>query len=263
VTAADESVLLTERRGDVLHVTLNRPEAYNAINPKLRDRLVEVFDAVEADGVRAVLLSGSGRGFCSGADLKNSAPARPGVGTMQVMRLSTQRLVRSFLDCPVPVVSAVHGVTAGIGLTLALAADVCIAATDARFVPAFVQRAIVPDGAIAFLLPRMIGIPRTKDFLMRGRPLGAEKAVDIGLISEHVPAEALLETAGEAAQELAAMPTVTLGLAKQMLAQSFELDVAGTLYAERAAQGLSSSTEDAREGKQSFVEKRPARFQGR
>jgi 2-(1,2-epoxy-1,2-dihydrophenyl)acetyl-CoA isomerase len=263
MTATNESVLLTERRGDVLHVTLNRPGAYNSINPELRDRLVEVFDAVEADGVRAVLLSGSGRGFCSGADLKNSAPARPGVETMQVMRLSTQRVIRSFLDCPVPVVSAVHGVAAGIGLTLALASDVCIAASDARFVPAFVQRAIVPDGAIAFLLPRIIGIARTKDFLMRGRPMDAERAVEIGLISEHVPAEGLMETATQVAEELAAMPTVTLGLTKQLLAQSFELDLAGTLYAERAAQGLSSSTDDAREGKQSFIEKRPATFQGR
>lgn len=260
---AGPDVLLTERRGDVLHVTLNRPAAYNAINPALRNRLVDVFDSVEADGVRAVLLSGSGKGFCSGADLKDSAPADPGVETTQVMRLSTQRLVRSFLECPVPVVSAVHGVAAGIGLTLALAADVCIAASDARFVPAFVQRAIVPDGAIAFLLPRLIGVPRTKDFLMRGRPLSAGQAVDIGLISEQVPVGELLETAASAAHEMAAMPTITLALTKQMLAQSFDLDLAGTLFAERAAQGLASSTRDAREGRLAFLEKRPATFQGR
>lgn len=263
MTTEDQGVLLTERRGDVLHVTLNRPAAYNSINPELRNRLVEVFDAVEADGARAVVLSGNGKGFCSGADLKDSAPASPGVETTQVMRLSTQRLVRSYLDCPVPVVSAVHGVAAGIGLTLALGADICIAASDARFMPAFVQRAIVPDGAVAFLLPRMIGISRTKDFLMRGRPMGAEQAVDIGLISEHVAPERLLETAVAAAEEIAALPTVTLALTKQMLAQSFELDLAGTLFAERASQGLSSSTEDAREGKLSFVERRPAKFQGR
>jgi 2-(1,2-epoxy-1,2-dihydrophenyl)acetyl-CoA isomerase len=263
MTGAAEQVLLTERRGDVLHVTLNRPAAYNSINPELRNRLVEVFDAVESDGVRAIVLSGSGRGFCSGADLKDSAPAGPGAETTQVMRLSTQRLVRSFLECPVPVVSAVHGVAAGIGLTLALGADVCIAASDARLVPAFVQRAIVPDGAMAFLLPRLIGIPRTKDFLMRGRPLSAVRAVDIGLIAEQVPADGLLETAASAAQEMAAMPTVTLALTKQLLAQSFDLDLASTLFAERAAQGLSSSTEDAREGKLAFLEKRLATFHGR
>jgi 2-(1,2-epoxy-1,2-dihydrophenyl)acetyl-CoA isomerase len=256
-------VVLTERRGDVLHVTLNRPQAYNAINPELRDRLAEIVDGVESDGVRAVVLAGNGRGFCAGADLKNSAVNQPGVATMQGMRLSTQRLVRSFLDCPVPVVSAVHGVAAGIGLTLALASDVCVAATDAVFTPAFVQRAIVPDGAIAFWLPRIIGMARTKDFLMRGRPMTAPDAAAIGLISQTVEPAELLTTAADIGAELAALPTVTLGLLKQLLAQSFELDLAATLHAERAAQGLASVTEDFREGKASFVERRPSKFLGR
>ena len=260
---SDEPVLLTDRRGDVLHVTLNRPRVYNAINPELRDRLVEVFDSVEADGVRAVLLTGHGRGFCSGADLKDSAASEPGVATMKVMRQSTHRLVRSFLDCPVPVVSAVHGVAAGIGLTLALASDICVAATDAVFTPAFVQRGIVPDGAIAFWLPRIIGLARTKDFLMRGRPLAAPDAAGMGLIAEAVDPAELTATATGIAVELAALPTVTLGLLKQMLAQSFELDLAATLYAERSAQGLSSATGDAREGKASFLERRPPKFQGK
>jgi len=257
-----EDILLVDRRGDVLHVTLNRPSAYNAINPRLRDGLVEVFDAAEGDGVRAILLSGAGRGFCSGADLKDSAPAAPGLATTRVMRLSTQRLVRSFLECPVPVVSAVHGVAAGIGLILAFGADVCLAASDASFLPAFVQRAIVPDGGIAFLLPRIIGMARTKDFLMRGRAVGAEQAVAMGLISESVPAGELQRASAEVAGELARMPTATLALLKQMLAQSFDLDLSATLFTERAAQGLSSATDDAREGKRAFAERRPAEFTG-
>jgi 2-(1,2-epoxy-1,2-dihydrophenyl)acetyl-CoA isomerase len=260
---ADDDILLVDRRADVLHVTLNRPSSYNAINPRLRDRLAEVLDAAEGDGVRAILLSGAGQGFCSGADLKDSAPAAPGLQTMRVMRLSTQRLIRSFLECPVPIVSAVHGVAAGIGLVLAFGADVCIAASDASFVPAFAQRAIVPDGGIAFLLPRLIGMARTKDFLMRGRALSADRAVAIGLISESVASADLQQAAAEAAGKLAAMPTATLALLKQMLAQSFDTDLTATLFTERAAQGLSSATDDAREGRRAFAERRPAQFTGR
>jgi 2-(1,2-epoxy-1,2-dihydrophenyl)acetyl-CoA isomerase len=255
--------LLVDRRADVLHLTLNRPKAYNAINPSLRDRLVEVFDTAEGDGVRAILVAGAGRGFCAGADLKDSAVSGPGLDTTRVMRVSTQRLVRSFLECPVPVVAAVHGATAGIGLLLALGADVCVAASDATFIPAFVQRGIVPDGGITFWLPRIIGMARTKQFLMRGRPLGAAAAAAIGLIAEAVAPEELERTATEIAEELAALPTATLGLLKQLLAQSFDVDLTATLFAERAAQGLASTTDDAREGTKSFIERRPPQFTGR
>ncbi|HVW40008.1 MAG TPA: enoyl-CoA hydratase/isomerase family protein [Amycolatopsis sp.] len=256
-------MLLTERRDDVLHVTLNRPDSYNAVNPGLRDRLVEVFDGAEAAGVRAILLRGNGRGFCAGADLKASPTGQSGVDTMRTMRLSTQRLVKSFLDCPVPVVAAVHGVAAGIGLTLALAADICVAATDAKFTAAFAQRAIFPDGATVFLLPRLIGMARTKDFLMRGRSIEAGEALRIGMICETAPPQRLTAAAESAAAELAAMPTVTLSLTKQLLAQAFDLDLGGVLLAERAAQGLSATTEDAVEGRRSFAERRSARFAGR
>jgi 2-(1,2-epoxy-1,2-dihydrophenyl)acetyl-CoA isomerase len=262
VTVTADDIVLVDRQADVLRVTLNRPAVYNAINPDLRDRLGGIFDAAEGDGARAILLSGAGRGFCSGADLKNSAPAAPGLETTRVMRLSTQKLIRSFLDCPVPIVSAVHGVAAGIGLVLAFGADVCVAASDASFVPAFVQRALVPDGGIAFLLPRIIGMARTKDFLMRGRALTGDQAAAIGLISEAVAPENLQQAAAAAASDLAAMPTATLALLKQMLAQSFDLDLSATLFTERAAQGLSSATDDAREGKRAFVERRAAEFTG-
>jgi 2-(1,2-epoxy-1,2-dihydrophenyl)acetyl-CoA isomerase len=183
--------------------------------------------------------------------------------TTRVMRASTQRLVVSILDCPVPVVAAVHGAVAGIGLTLALAADVCVAADDARFVPAFVQRALVPDGAIVNLLPRLIGIARTKDFLMRGRPLTGAQAAAIGMIAEAVPPGALEGTALAVASDLAALPTATLALTKQLLATAFEQDVASTLLGERMAQGLATGTEDAAEGKASFFERRPPQFRGR
>ncbi|HEX3931155.1 MAG TPA: enoyl-CoA hydratase/isomerase family protein [Nocardioides sp.] len=261
-TVQDEP-LATRVEGDVLRVTLNRPAKRNAINPALRDRLLDVFDGAEASGHRAILLDGAGPGFCAGADLQDSAPSGPGMETTRVMRASTQRLVTSMLDCPVPVVAAVHGAAAGIGLTLALAADVCVAAEDARFIPAFVQRGLVPDGAVVNLLPRLIGIARTKDFLMRGRPLSGGEAAAIGMIAVAVAPSALESTASSAAAELAALPTATLALTKQMLGAAFEHDIASTLFAERMAQGLATGTEDAAEGRASFFERRPPQFRGR
>jgi len=258
----ETSVLQLERRDDVLEVVLDRPDSYNAIDPRLRDALAAVFDSAEEQGVRAILLRGNGRGFCSGADLRGARQAAPGIAVAQRMRMSTQLLVRSYLDCPVPVVAAVHGTTAGIGLTLAWGADVCIAARDARFMPAFLQRAIVPDGGIAWWLPRIIGLGRTKQFLLGGQAMGAEAAEELGLIAGTAEPEELLDVARAEAQRLAALPTVAVSLLKQMLAQSFDTDLATTLLAERNAQGLSSATDDAAEGIRSFLEKRDPTYLG-
>lgn len=256
-------VLLTTRRGDVLELILNRPSRYNAIDAVLRDRLVDELDSAEGKGIRAILLSGNGAGFCSGADLKSLVVSRTAHETAQTMRLSTHRLMRAFLECPIPTVAAVHGTTAGIGLTLALGADVCVASSDAVFLPIFVTRGIVPDGGIAYLLPRMIGMARSKDLLMRGRAMEADEAIACGLIAERVPAVDLETHARRIADEFACLPTVTLSLTKQLLAQSFDLGSHDFLAAERAAQGLAASSDDAKEGRQAFLERRPPRFIGR
>lgn len=259
---SDTDVIQIERVGDVLEVALDRPAAYNAIDPELRNALASVFDGAEEQGARAILLRGNGRGFCSGADLRAARPAKPGVAVAQRMRMSTQLLVRSYLDCPVPVVAAVHGTTAGIGLTLAWGADVCIAAADARFLPAFLQRAIVPDGGIAWWLPRVIGLARTKQFLLQGQPMSAIRAEELGLIARTADPDDLLDVARAEAQRLAKLPTITVSLVKQMLSQSFDTDLATTLLAERNAQGLSSATDDAAEGIRSFLEKRDPDYVG-
>lgn len=253
--------LHVERRGDVLEATLARPHVYNAIDAELRDLLIELFTTAETQGVRAILLTGRGKGFCAGADLKAFGPT-VGAQTTRQMRNSTHRLVEAFLGCPIPVVSAIHGVTAGIGLTLALGADVCVAATDARLVPAFLARAIVPDGALAHLLPRLIGMARTRQFLLRGVEMSATQALDAGALAECVPAADLLERARHVADELAALPTVQVTLLKEMLAGAFEDDMHATLAAERVAQGIATTTNDAAEGRLAFVERRPPLFRG-
>ncbi|MEU0465300.1 enoyl-CoA hydratase-related protein [Amycolatopsis sp. NPDC006131] len=256
------SALLVERHGgDVLEATLARPDSYNAINAELRDRLIELFTSAERHGARAILLTGQGNGFCAGVDLKSVGSAG-GFATTRTMRESTQRLVTAFLECPVPVVAAVHGATAGIGLTLALGADVCVAADDARLVPAFLQRGIVPDGALAHILPRLMGMARAKSFLLRGAEMSAKQAVAAGAIAECVPLADLRDHARNLARELAELPTVQASLLKEMLSRSFSDDVAATLSSERIAQGLASTTEDAAEGRRAFVERRTPVFRG-
>ncbi|GMU78900.1 MAG: enoyl-CoA hydratase [Acidimicrobiia bacterium] len=235
-------VLRTSLSDGVLHCTLDRPERYNAIDAELREALVAVFAGTGDDGVRAVLVSGAGKGFCAGGDLKEGGGAPvAGVGLERRMTESSQRLARAVLACRLPVVAAVHGACAGIGLTLALGADLCFAAEDARFVSPFVARGIVPDGATARLLPRIIGYARARELLLLGKPIGASEAVELGMVAGVVPAADLLGTALAAARELAALPTEAIGYTKALLHRSFELDLESFLFEERAVQALLST----------------------
>jgi 2-(1,2-epoxy-1,2-dihydrophenyl)acetyl-CoA isomerase len=253
--------LLVERNGDVVHLVLDRPNAYNAIDPTLRDELLAALETAEAEKTRCLLVRGNGRGFCAGMDLKAAAGLR-GTAVTETMRRSSGLLTERFLATPVPVVAAVHGVCAGLGLTLALGADHCVAATDARFVAAFLSRSIVPDGAATYLLPRLIGTARARRMLLFGEAIGGQEAADIGLIGESSAPGELLETAQARAEQLATMPTQALAYTKSLLRRSFELDIASLLFEERNGQGLISTTADYAEGSAAFVEKRPPRFTG-
>jgi 2-(1,2-epoxy-1,2-dihydrophenyl)acetyl-CoA isomerase len=181
--------------GSVLRLSLNRPDRYNAIDPELRDLLVDAFDTATERGARAIVVRGHGRGFCAGADLKADAAEYYGIEVEEHMTRSTYRLARAVMNCRVPVVAAVHGACAGIGLTLALGADLCIAAEGARFVGAFIQRSLVPDGAAARLLPRIIGYSRAREFLLLGQTIDADEALSLKMVSRVVPEEDLLAAA--------------------------------------------------------------------
>jgi 2-(1,2-epoxy-1,2-dihydrophenyl)acetyl-CoA isomerase len=255
-----KDVLLRENAGSVVTLTLNRTDTYNAIDPDLRDALVSALRDAETDGARCVVLSGAGRGFCAGIDLKAARGSAVGHELMGHMRASTQAIVRAVLTCPVPVVTAVHGVCAGVALVLALGADHCVASDDARFSAPFVKRALVPDGASIYLLPRLIGTARARRMLLFGDDVGAADAFAAGMIGEVVPGEALAETAASRAEQLAALPPATLGYTKAMLLRSFELDLESALFEERAGQALMSTTPDYEEGTAAFLERRAPRF---
>ncbi|MHB8467718.1 MAG: enoyl-CoA hydratase/isomerase family protein [Acidimicrobiales bacterium] len=253
-------VLLEEIDGKVLTLTLNRPDSYNAINPDLRDRLIAALEGAQGSQVACVVIRGSGRGFCAGIDLKSGSGGVAGDALMDYMRRSTQALVRAVLGCSVPLISAVHGVCAGVALILALGADHCIATDDARFSAPFIHRALVPDGASIYLLPRLVGLGRAKRVLLFGEDVVATEALATGMIGEVVPAEELHDAVVRRSAQLAALPQAALAYTKSMLLRSFDVDFESALFAERAGQALMSTTSDYGEGVAAFLERRAPRF---
>lgn len=262
-----ESVVLHVTDNGVSRLTLNRPQAMNAITPDLRERLIEKFLEASADpAVRAVVLTGAGRrAFCAGADLRGGPAAADRVAgdVARTIRSGAQRLIAAVLDCEKPVVAAVNGTAAGLGAHLALACDLVLAADTAKFIEVFVRRGLVPDGGGAYLLPRLIGPHRAKELLLLGDDLPAAAAERLGLVNRVVPGEELDSAADALAQRLASGPTRALALTKQLVNASLDSDRATAFAAEAAAQEQNMTTADAQEGLRAFIERRPPDFRGR
>ncbi|MFF5183859.1 enoyl-CoA hydratase/isomerase family protein [Streptomyces sp. NPDC000345] len=247
-------------------VILNRPETLNALTPDQRERLIRLFSEASADpAVRAVVLTGTGRGFCAGADLRGGAPTGDRVAgdVARTLREGAQRLIAAVLDCEKPVIAAVNGTAAGLGAHLAFACDLVLAAESARFIEVFVRRGLVPDGGGAYLLPRLIGPRRAKELMFLGDALTAPDAERLGLVNRVVPDGELEKTARAWADRLAHGPTRALALTKQLVNASLDADRSTAFAAEAAAQEINMTTADAKEGVASFVERRAAEFRGR
>jgi 2-(1,2-epoxy-1,2-dihydrophenyl)acetyl-CoA isomerase len=267
-----EEQVLREHGSGVLRITLNRPEAQNAITPDQRDYLIALLADASADvATRVVVLTGTGKGFCTGADLRVSrtAPARPGGAPERVagdvsrmLRDGAQRLVSAILDCEKPVITAVNGTAAGIGAHMAFASDLVIAADTARFIEVFVRRGLVPDGGGAYLLARLVGPQKAKELFFFGDALSAPDAHAMGLVNKVVAADDLEGAATAWAERLAVGPTRAISLTKWLVNRSLEADRAGALHDEALAQELNMGTHDAQEGVDSFVERRDAEFKG-
>ncbi|MFD8819574.1 enoyl-CoA hydratase/isomerase family protein [Streptomyces sp. NPDC059627] len=249
----------------VAHLTLDRPDALNAITPDQRDHIIDLLAGASADpGTGAVVITGTGRGFCAGADLRGTATAERIPGDVaRTIRLGAQRLVPAVLDCEKPVIAAVNGTAAGLGAHLALACDLVLAAESARFIEVFVRRGLVPDGGGAYLLPRLIGPHRAKELMFFGDALSAPEAERLGLVNRVVPDADLPKTARDWAARLAAGPTRALALTKQLVNASLDTDRASAFAAEAAAQEINMTTRDAQDGVRAFVERRTPDFQGR
>jgi 2-(1,2-epoxy-1,2-dihydrophenyl)acetyl-CoA isomerase len=266
---AETQTLVFKVENGVGWIVLNRPEARNAMNAEMRQAYLDTLGRCAEDAeVRAVVLTGTGKGFCTGADLSGSraatgvAEAPPPGATRDAMRPS-QRVIRALWELEKPVVAGVNGVAAGLGAHLAWACDLVIAAEDARFIEVFVRRGIALDAGGGFLLPRHMGLHKAKELVFFGDELSAADAERLGLVNKVVPAAELEAVCRAWGERLAQGPTFALGLSKRLLNRSLQADL-DTLFAEEAfTQALVAQSEDMREGIRSFMEKRAPAFKGR
>ncbi|ONH33406.1 enoyl-CoA hydratase-related protein [Pseudofrankia asymbiotica] len=254
--------------GPVLRLTLDRPTKRNAINDAMMYGLIDAIAQAGTDeAVRVILLRGNGADFCGGADIvaRNAAGgARPRAGSIQRrLPLQAHRLIPLVREVQTPVVCAVRGWTTGIGLALAVAADVTVAATDARFWAPFSERGFTPDSGLTWLLPRRVGEVRARRMLLLGERVDAATAVDWGLIHAATATEELDATVGDLVARLAAGPTVGLGLTKWLMHAGASDNLDDHLRGEAFGMELSSRSEDFREGLAAFAARRSPNFKGR
>ena len=266
--------LLARVEEQVLWLTLNRPDAGNAITPDVRNRMIEhLQSANDSLDVRAIVLTAAGdRHFCTGADLRagraappprpEGAPERLAGDAARMIRTGIQRLIGAMLDCEKPIVAAVNGTAAGGGAAMVLASDLVIAAEHARIIQVFVRRGLIPDGGGTYLLPRLVGLQRAKELVFFGDDVSAADAERIGLVNRVVPGAELEATARTWAGRLAGGPTRTIGFAKRLLNRSLDTDRATMFEEESLFVELVTGTADSAEGMASFRERRPTEFKG-
>ncbi len=261
----DEKELLIEQEGNVRVVTLNRPEAMNALSFGMVKGLAAAFrDAAEDDSVRAMILTAKGRGFCTGADL-TGPDGRRDISTPVGMKLTTGlygEMVNALANLEKPVVGAINGTAAGAGCNLALACDLIIASSSAKFIQIFVRRGLVADAGGTYFLPRLVGLARAKELMFLGEEISAGRALELGMVMSIAEPDSLMEEARGLACRLAEGPTRAIGMIKKMLNHSFNSDLRACLELEAAFQGVAVSTADVVEGITSFLQKRPAEFKG-
>lgn len=256
-------MVLSERDGAVAILTLNNPAQYNALGTELlRDFAAALAQAIADPAVRVILLTGAGKGFCSGAQFGAGIfDQGDAVGAMMRERISP--LIETLHASPKPVVTAVNGAAAGAGVGVALAGDIVFAARSARFILSFVKLGAVLDGGTSQFLQRSIGAARTRALALSGEALPAQTAADWGLVWRCVDGEHLLATAHEMAQRLADGPPLAIAAIKQQLDRAWADDLAPALDAEAEAQSRAFVTQDLKEGAAAFVERRAPRFVGR
>jgi len=255
--------LTIEQRGDVVLVTLNDPATLNAASETMVGDLTAALAKIASREIpgRALILTGEGRGFCSGADLSAAAPGVPLDGGYLLETLFNP-LLRSMRDFPIPIVTAVNGATAGIGSSLALMGDLIVASENAYFLQAFRRIGLAPDGGATWMLPRSLGKARAMELMLLGEKLSAAKALEWGLINRVTSAADLMPTAFELAQALADGPA-SLSMTRKLVWQGLASTHDEALDAERWTQVEAIATADASEGLLAFQEKRPAKFTGR
>jgi 2-(1,2-epoxy-1,2-dihydrophenyl)acetyl-CoA isomerase len=263
----EQPTVLVRKEDGVATLVLNRPHVYNAFNNQMSRELLEKLKEVNEDpDVRAVVLTGEGKAFCSGQDLNDrSAMQKLGekISLGESVRTRYNPIILTITRMEKPIIAAVNGVAAGAGCSLALACDMRFITPETRFVEAFVRIGLVPDSGSSYFLPRLVGLGRALEIAMTGRDVKAEEAFSIGMANRIVPAEKLLEETVAFAKQLAQGPTVAIRLTKQAVLRGMELRLEELLELEAELQEQAGQTEDFLEGVQAFTEKRKPVYRGR
>lgn len=253
--------LKVEIENRVMRLTLNRPSSLNAFSADMMNGLLDAFSRARTDpDIRAILLTGEGRAFSAGGDVKGMGRGGPVQTYDHIGRLNQVVLAMAELD--VPIVAAVNGWAAGAGVNLALACDVIYAADNSKFVLSFSKVGLLSDGGGLFFLPRTIGLYRAKEVLFNAEPITASDAMQWGMVNHVVPADNLMETAMTYASQLAGGPSRAFAMIKKIANRSLVSDLAGVLEMERSAQCVTQATADHVEGVRAFIEKRNPVFSG-
>lgn len=257
--------IIYELENDVATLTLNRPDRLNALGGNMRE---ELLDAVLRSGreARVLVITGAGKGFCSGGDVKEMAVRREkegGILQSEAEMPTRDKVVLALRDMSIPTIASVNGVAAGAGCNLALACDIRIASTQARFGEVFVRRGLVPDWGGTYLLTWLVGTAKACELILTGDIIDAQEALRVGMVNRVVPHEDLARETRELAERLAKGPPIAMRLAKRGIYKSLEEGLRSILEYESYAQSICSTSEDAGEGVKAFVEKRTPVFKGR
>lgn len=253
--------ILQEKKNGILYITLNRPDSLNAFTTAMLMELQQAFKDAEADDVRCVVLTGAGKGFCSGQDLKDFESEKKSF--KDALEKKYNPLIRQIMRLPKPVVCGINGVAAGAGLSLALACDFRIAVESAQLIEVFINVGLVPDSASTFTLPRLVGLAKAFQMCATAERISGADAKRLGLVNVVVQTNEVMGAAVERyAKKFAAAPTRSLGMIKSLLNNSYSKSLDEILNEEAEAQDVAGNSNDYREGVNSFLEKRKPVFKG-
>ena len=256
--------ITTQIENNVATLTLNRPEVFNSFNREMALLLQNELDACEKNPkVRAIVLTGSGKAFCAGQDLKEVTSPELNPGFKKILEEHYNPIISRIRNIEKPIIGAINGVAAGAGANIALACDVVVASENASFIQAFSKIGLVPDSAGTFFLPRLIGFQKASALMMLGDKVSAMEAEKLGMVYKTVPSENFMEEVNNIASILANMPTKALGLTKRLLNKSMQNSLEEQLNLESKLQIESAQSEDYAEGVDAFVNKRKPNFKGK